>query len=920
LTISWLARGTRWRLLLAVACSVRLLRGAPAYAQAPAKPQRPGGLPKLSGMEGCTLTFGASSTLREKVQQYSGYVDLDCGQFRIQADRMTYDRDKNTVDAEGNVSLTWQGNRLAGKTLHYDLGDRTGSVSHAVGTFPPDALVVAEEMDKISDDVVLIRDAVFTSCTQPVPYWSLHIRKGRFHLNHYAYLSGVSMRARGVPFFYTPYLIWPIKGERATGLLFPQWGTSRTLGLFVGEQFFWAMARNADLTVEGDYYEKAGGAGGIEFNWLPSAHGRVVFDAYGLNDQRTNQFRYKTSLRAEQGFGEGWRAVADLNAVSDFAYYFDFARTLAGASTPATVSQVNLIRNWSYYSLTVRAQQREQFFLSNTAFGRILREDLKQDMLPEIEFRGRSRRLGSLPIYLSFQSRADLAGRNDRTFDLDIDLDGTAGGRFNADYGRLDVGGRLALPATPFPWLDVESALTLRETYWSASQTSQLLDADGMLRSGGEIFLDRPLNRNFVQATVELTGPRLIHVWEPPEGQPGRRFKHVIEPRLLWQFAPSLDYREQVTDPRSGKKEVDPVTGQPVLSSAIPFDEIEFSSNAFQTIHQVTYGVRQRLLARRPAAPVSPPPSPGARQPGATGPPWGPASLAPERPPAPATPAAPQPDYYPETPAAGSAAAAAGAAAEAAQGSFTSAEAPAPEEPSTPAVPGPFPGAAAAGAARRGSGGTPAEAVEAAGVLAAWPYTPAGAPPPVLPPPAAPPTSHAPVAENPVEIANLEISQTYSFETFLSSFKDRSRHYSPINLTARINPSLNMSVDLRTDYDLLQKTFLSETLTTSARSGRLGFVNLSWVRRRRAANTINISGGTALFERKLLLDLHANYDEKASRLLERGLRVGYYSQCCGFIAEYDRRDFFGIQRQEFRFIVDLKGIGKFLDLNAGTTP
>ena len=121
-------------------------------------------------------------------------------------------------------------------------------------------------------------------------------------------------------------------------------------------------------------------------------------------------------------------------------------------------------------------------------------------------------------------------------------------------------------------------------------------------------------------------------------------------------------------------------------------------------------------------------------------------------------------------------------------------------------------------------------------------------------------------------------------------------------------------------YDLLQKTFLSETLTTSARSGRLGFVNLSWVRRRRAANTINISGGTALFERKLLLDLHANYDEKASRLLERGLRVGYYSQCCGFIAEYDRRDFFGIQRQEFRFIVDLKGIGKFLDLNAGTTP
>src|SRR5262249_27238799 len=158
-----------------------------------------------------------------------------------------------TVQAEGNVSLSWQGNRLGGRALEFHLDTETGAIDDAMGIFPPDAIVTADRMEKVSEDVVIIHRGVFTSCTQPLPGWAFRIRKGRFHLQHYAHLHGVTMTAGKVPVFYTPWLVWPIKGERAAGLLFPQWGTTSYLGFFAGDQLFLPVADNADLTLQADW-------------------------------------------------------------------------------------------------------------------------------------------------------------------------------------------------------------------------------------------------------------------------------------------------------------------------------------------------------------------------------------------------------------------------------------------------------------------------------------------------------------------------------------------------------------------------------------------------------------------------------------------------------------------------------------------
>jgi len=44
-------------------------------------------------------------------------------------------------------------------------------------------------------------------------------------------------------------------------------------------------------------------------------------------------------------------------------------------------------------------------------------------------------------------------------------------------------------------------------------------------------------------------------------------------------------------------------------------------------------------------------------------------------------------------------------------------------------------------------------------------------------------------------------------------------------------------------------------------------------------------------------------------------RMEYYTQCCGFLAEYLQYNYSTAPRKEFRFAVDLRGIGKLFDFN-----
>jgi lipopolysaccharide assembly outer membrane protein LptD (OstA) len=856
----------------------------------------------------CTIAFTDAGPGEGGRVKLSGYVDIQCGDFRVQADTVTYDSKTKAGTAEGSVVLDWGPNRITGSRLDFDLALQTGTMTDATGWIEPEAILIAEKIQKLDEDHIIIEKGTFTSCTQPIPYWSFKVGHGVFHLNHYAHLRHVRMNIGQVPFLYLPYLLWPIKGDRATGLLFPQWGTSHKYGFYVGTAFFWALSRNADITTYGDWYSSGGPAAGVEANWLPTERGKVRLTGYYLQDNKRDERRYMGRLQFEQPFGNGWKLGADINQISDFAYYQDFERNLTTASSSLVQSTMGIVNNGEDASLNAKASRRQQFFFTEESvpsggsleeISRTLSSEQVQDTIPEIELRGRSRRLPGSPLYFSYETSADWFRKSVTSFYPN----GQTQNRATASWGRLDFEPRFSLPLRPLSWLSIEGTAVLRETYYTSMDTdvfTRTFGTDpltGRTTEATESFSVSAdaINRHFYQIAAEVIGPSFYRVY-PSSSEFSTTFKHVIEPHLTYQFVPTVDEQSRVPifDDR------DPVTGDQNL---------------------VTFSIVNRLFAKRPTQKGAP--RTGTKPDGsATGGtlPWSsfpaPVETPPPPPPVAVTPeseeteggmSTEEPDggLFPESQEPGAA--------------LSSSAHP----PAAPAAP------SAADLASRGPSASGASSASA----------PAGAP-------GEPAATAAPLQQDPVEILSVELSQSYSFRAPLSTEyqstlactdgtappcpagvdlvprlePDGTRSYGPLSLAAHFNPLITFSIDVRADYDLV-----NSSLSSSAISGwyrwKTGYVNSTWFRQT-PVNTfdadesqLRVGLGSLFFNRKLTLDGELGYDLHRSDSLDRRGRIGYYTQCCGFIVEYLERDFDVNARREVHFVIDLKGIGKFLDPN-----
>ena len=361
-----------------------------------------------------SLAAETITEIAEGVYRLEGYADVRYSGMRLQADRATYDSKRRLADAEGNVILEQGDGTLGAARLEMNLETGAATLWDVTGYLPPYYQFRAERLERVDVGKFWIYGAVFTTCTQPVPYWSFRVKRAFIEMDHYAHLHGAAFRSGKAPIVYFPYLLWPVKRDRASGFLMPEIGNSNTRGFFVGMAYFWAIRRNIDATFYADYYSIAGPAGGLEFRYKADERGYGQFTGYYLDsdvDPAESQ-RYRTNYHTDQPLGD-WRLIADLNKVSDNSYYNDFERDLGLSVSPYLISFTDLQRSWSTTTLNLRAERREQFFSST--------QSLVQQRLPEIEVRGRSRRLGESPVYLSFQGSGSRLQRQEQTLDADYE-------------------------------------------------------------------------------------------------------------------------------------------------------------------------------------------------------------------------------------------------------------------------------------------------------------------------------------------------------------------------------------------------------------------------------------------------------------------------------------------------------------------
>lgn len=765
-------------------CALVLLAAVPDQAHAQARPGRI--TARLSApSRGLTGEIEVEADRLEQTRDggtlLEGAVVLRWGESRMQADRITF-REKRFVEADGNVLVVWTTNRIAGTRMSYDLQEDRGVIEDAVGQVDPEFYFSAERAEMIGRERVDLTSATVTTCTQPIPYWSFSVSSARVNIDHYAHLYNLRLKVGRVPVFYSPYLVWPVKRERAAGLLFPEFGTTRDRGRVITQGLFLPLGRSADVTLFGEYYTVAGFGGGGEMHVVPNAKGLAVLSGFYIQDEVAGFARYRVTYRQTQEFLNGFRMIADINQVSDFDFFTDFERELRLASSPTILARIEFTRNGQWTSVNVRDLRRDQLFANGTT--------LVQSTLPEIEWRGRSHRMGRTPLYFSFESSAAWIQQY--------------GEKANADYYRGDFFPVVTMPLSPVPWLDITPAVTYRATYYTQRR---LMDGS----SDTKIGVDDAIVRAVGGAGIEVVGPKFSKIFQKSDGPEASKLKHTFEPRLAYAF-------------QQGAKRFDEL---------LVYDDVDRNITAQNLF---TYGMRTRLFARRPRA---------AQPLAAAG-----------------TEAIVLPDG-------------------------TTSEAPAAEHGTS------APLAVDAAVARK---------------------------------------------EEPVEILSFDLRQSRSIDGILSRADsdgdfviDMESPYSPVELSGRYRARDGIDFDMRTAYSVLFDR-ISDLSVAGTIYSELARANFSLVHRPGLGDSagapipdqtqVRLALGVTLFGGKWRIDTDGSYvvnpQPGQTRVPDRRWRMEYYTQCCGFLGEYLSRDFSSSNsRKEFRFTVDLRGIGKLFDLHAG---
>lgn len=478
----------------------------------------------------------------------SGGVRLKYRDLQLQAELVRIDIPTDTLTAEGSVVLDEGPSRLVGDALEYNLESRTGKVTNARAYVGTEFTFTGSEVAKVADDVFTLEEGTFTSCSQEVPPWSLHTSHARITLEDYARIRNARFKLKKVPVLYLPYMVWPTKTERSSGLLVPQPGYSDRRGAELSLAYYKTLGRSADTTFYFDLSSEEFYGFGNEVRYAPSETTEGLFNAYVLTDPDLkaenlppdlgidpellpDATRWKVSwFHESRDILGGFRGVVNYQDYSDPAYRQDFERDVGRQTNTFIYSQAYLTRNFGQQSLNLMIDQRDRVRVVANANQRIRGGEITDTrrQLPEIEYRLRPTQLGGAPVYFSLDANLHyLSIRNSQLSRLGPDRKPET-----ELYGRGDLFPNFSLPLSTLSWLSARLDLGGRVTYYTNSLERE---------TGRFAEQDKALTRTFGAGGAEIVGPSFSRIFE--KRKPGRfsKLKHIIEPRFVYAYADDFE-------------------------------------------------------------------------------------------------------------------------------------------------------------------------------------------------------------------------------------------------------------------------------------------------------------------------------------------------------------------------------------------
>ena len=286
-----------------------------------------------------------------------GAVHMTHGPQALGADLLRYHENERKAHASGYVRIENDQLVVESPEMQLDLDTDYFKSSSATYQYKPlHARGKADSVERTSKDLVHLKNTTYTTCEKGDGSWEL--AAGEIELDK---ASGdgigkdVTLRVKGVPVFYTPWIRFPIDDTRKSGFLTPTFSNSNDSGLELEIPWYWNIAPNRDAVFAPRLLADRGLQLKSGFRYL-SRKGLSQGGVEYLDDHEFNDDRYLATVKHKGFLAPGIELDLLYNRVSDESYFEDLGDALGFSSTQYIEQYGRLGYQGEHWKFTARMQ------------------------------------------------------------------------------------------------------------------------------------------------------------------------------------------------------------------------------------------------------------------------------------------------------------------------------------------------------------------------------------------------------------------------------------------------------------------------------------------------------------------------------------------------------------------------------------
>ncbi|MEN9845118.1 MAG: hypothetical protein RIS36_265 [Pseudomonadota bacterium] len=488
-----------------------------------------------------------------------GGVTISDSGVQVQADEGTFNTQTRQGVVKGNVVVSSGAGILAADAATLHVPNETGEFTNLnfeveEGGFD----VESSKARKVSEFDFELDDSSITSCHCPdgAKPWEIRSDSCKITQEGYARSYDSSVYFEGLPIFYSPYLAFPVKNERASGLLPPQWGVSNQNGILYRQPILAIVDGSTDFTISPFIATKTRAGAAIDGERILSRTHRVnggfiysneslrgdslrgldVEDTYDptIDTNRTGGY-YKQRWAPDPKSDIPLEFVADGRYTSDNLFLREIPAPDIGEKQSQFLTSTAVLRGRMLDAINAEARaEYNQMLLTDP--------DVQTQRLPELTANtGKTfRPFGFNPYGLKLVTGAGVTATD---FVRDDGYDGW----------RTDIVPKASVPFHVSNYMKGQFSAEIHQTQYNLDETmlpstaTPLPDGSTQLASSSNRTL--PIVSYGMSSGVERvfdvdrggTFSRLVNLGARNERSELTRLKHTIEPDVRYTYIPDVD-------------------------------------------------------------------------------------------------------------------------------------------------------------------------------------------------------------------------------------------------------------------------------------------------------------------------------------------------------------------------------------------